>query len=79
VAAALATLPLEQRAALVLVDFQGFPVEEAARILEIPVGTVKSRCARGRAKLVPLLAHLRGRNEVPPAGVQATSEGGDGE
>lgn len=57
--AALATLPAEQRAALVLVDMQGYPVAEAARILDVPTGTVKSRCARGRAKLVPLLTHLR--------------------
>ncbi|MFB6818352.1 RNA polymerase sigma factor SigM [Streptomyces sp. NPDC056347] len=57
--AALATLPAEQRAALVLVDMQGYPVAEAARILDVPTGTVKSRCARGRARLAPLLAHLR--------------------
>ncbi|WP_327368598.1 RNA polymerase sigma factor SigM [Streptomyces sp. NBC_01217] len=57
--AALATLPAEQRAALVLVDMQGYPVAEAARILEVPTGTVKSRCARGRARLAPLLTHLR--------------------
>ncbi|WP_405898769.1 RNA polymerase sigma factor SigM [Streptomyces sp. NBC_00727] len=66
--AALATLPAEQRAALVLVDMQGYPVAETARILEVPVGTVKSRCARGRARLAPLLAHLRsdgGGEEMP--------------
>ncbi|MEU1484891.1 RNA polymerase sigma factor SigM [Streptomyces sp. NPDC005752] len=57
--AALATLPAEQRAALVLVDMQAFPVAEAARILDVPTGTVKSRCARGRARLLPLLSHLR--------------------
>jgi RNA polymerase sigma-70 factor (ECF subfamily) len=59
---ALATLPPDQRAALVLVDMQGFPVAEAAGVLDVPVGTVKSRCARGRARLLPLLTHLR-----PPA------------
>jgi RNA polymerase sigma-70 factor (ECF subfamily) len=56
---ALATLPADQRAALVLVDMQGCPVAEAARILEVPTGTVKSRCSRGRARLLPLLADLR--------------------
>ena len=57
--AALATLPPEQRAALVLVDMQGYPVAEAAEVLDVATGTVKSRCARGRAKLLPLLTHLR--------------------
>jgi len=56
---ALATLSPDQRAALILVDVQGYAVEEAAQLLECPPGTIKSRCARGRAKLVPLLAHLR--------------------
>jgi RNA polymerase sigma-70 factor (ECF subfamily) len=56
---ALGTLPADQRAALVLVDMQGYPVAEAARILDVPVGTIKSRCARGRARLLPLLTHLR--------------------
>ena len=53
--AALATLPAEQRAALLLVDMYGYPVDDVAEILECPVGTVKSRCARGRARLLPLL------------------------
>lgn len=56
---AMGTLPPDQRAALVLVDMQGYPVAEAARILDVPTGTVKSRCARGRARLLPLLQHLR--------------------
>lgn len=56
---ALATLPVEQRVAVVLVDVQGYPVAEAAAILQVPVGTVKSRCARGRARLAVLLGYLR--------------------
>ncbi|HZG01968.1 MAG TPA: RNA polymerase sigma factor SigM [Streptomyces sp.] len=67
--AALSELPPEQRAALVLVDMQGYPVAEAARILGVAVGTVKSRCARGRARLLPLVAHLRAggsRGDSPP-------------
>ena len=59
VGAALAQLNPDQRAALVLVDMQGYPVEEAAAILGCATGTVKSRCARGRARLVPLLADLQ--------------------
>lgn len=60
VLAALDTLPPEQRAALVLVDMQGYSVAEAAELLEVATGTVKSRCSRGRARLLPLLAPLRG-------------------
>ncbi|MGY0025340.1 RNA polymerase sigma factor SigM [Streptomyces sp. YJ-C3] len=59
---ALGSLPADQRAALVLVDMQGYPVAEAARMLDVPTGTVKSRCARGRARLLPLLTHLRTEN-----------------
>ncbi len=54
--AALDRLPPEQKAALVLVDMEGYPVDEAARILGCPSGTVKSRCARGRHRLAALLA-----------------------
>jgi RNA polymerase sigma-70 factor, ECF subfamily len=63
---ALTTLPPDQRAALVLVDVEGYPVEEAAQMLQCPPGTVKSRCARGRAKLIPLLSHLRNPDAPPP-------------
>jgi RNA polymerase sigma-70 factor, ECF subfamily len=69
VEAALAALPADQRAALVLVDLQGLPVDEAARALGVPVGTVKSRCSRGRARLAVSLGHLRNRtpsSPVPP-------------
>ncbi|MEO5651405.1 MAG: RNA polymerase sigma factor SigM [Marmoricola sp.] len=59
VLAALDELPPDQRAALVLVDMEGYPVAEAAAILEIPDGTVKSRCARGRSRLAGLLHDLR--------------------
>lgn len=52
---ALATLPEAQRMALVLVDMHGLPVAEAAQILGIPPGTVKSRCSRGRSALAVLL------------------------
>lgn len=49
-------LPEDQRVALVLVDMHGVPVAEAAQILDIPTGTVKSRCSRGREALGKLLA-----------------------
>jgi len=63
--AALATLPVEQRAALVLVDMYSYPVDDVAVILECAVGTVKSRCARGRARLLPLLRPAALPDHVP--------------
>lgn len=63
VAAALSQINPDQRAALILVDMEGYSVEEAARILGCAVGTIKSRCSRGRARLAPLLAHLRATHD----------------
>lgn len=56
--AALRQIGPEQAAAVVLVDVEGFPVAQVAEMLDVPVGTVKSRCARGRARLAALLGHL---------------------
>jgi RNA polymerase sigma-70 factor (ECF subfamily) len=58
-AQALAELPVEQRLAVLLVDVQGWSIGEAAGLLDVPAGTVKSRCARGRSRLATLLAPLR--------------------
>jgi RNA polymerase sigma-70 factor (ECF subfamily) len=55
VVAALRRLPPEQRAALVLVDMEGYSVAEAAEMLDCAVGTVKSRCSRGRSRLAVML------------------------
>nr|WP_109472873.1 RNA polymerase sigma factor SigM [Ornithinimicrobium cavernae] len=52
---ALEQLPEGQRLALVLVDMHGLSVAEAAQILEVAEGTVKSRCARGRSAMAQLL------------------------
>ncbi|BEL10645.1 RNA polymerase sigma factor SigM [Actinoplanes sichuanensis] len=57
---ALAALPFEQRAAIVLVDVQGYGVAEAAEMLGVAEGTIKSRCARGRARMAMTLGYLRG-------------------
>jgi len=48
-------LPEAFRIAIVLREMEGFAYEEIAEILEIPVGTVKSRLKRGRASLRDLL------------------------
>jgi RNA polymerase sigma-70 factor (ECF subfamily) len=50
-AAALGALPPEQRAAVLLVDADGFDYGEAATIMGVPGGTVASRLNRGRAAL----------------------------
>jgi RNA polymerase sigma-70 factor, ECF subfamily len=53
--AALATLPPDQREALLLVGASGFSYEEAAAICDCAVGTVKSRVNRARTRLTELL------------------------
>ncbi|WP_207569132.1 RNA polymerase sigma factor SigM [Mycobacterium decipiens] len=55
---ALLRLPVEQRAAVVAVDMQGYSVADTARMLGVAEGTVKSRCARARARLARLLGYL---------------------
>jgi RNA polymerase sigma-70 factor, ECF subfamily len=85
VLAALSEIPADQRAALVLVDMEGYPVAEVAEMLDCAVGTVKSRCSRGRARLAELLGMLApGRepdhpaegNPVPPPPVRSTQSRG---
>jgi RNA polymerase sigma-70 factor (ECF subfamily) len=76
---ALAELPEDQRAAILLVDVEGWSVEEAAAMLDCPTGTVKSRCFRGRAKLAKRLDFLRNLDQtdavVSPEATQ--KEGGE--
>ncbi len=79
--AAMRTLPPPQRAALVLVDMLGYPVADVSAILGVSEGTVKSRCARGRARLLPYLSHLRSdspgrRNQTVADGVPSEQGGG---
>ena len=70
---ALGQLPVEQRAAITLVDIEGYSVADTAVMLSVAEGTVKSRCARGRARLAILLGHLR--NPDAPAPVAPGSGG----
>ena len=70
---ALAELPEDQRAAVLLVDVEGYAVDEAARLLGCPPGTVKSRCSRGRARLAIRLASLRNPDQTPSV---TANEGG---
>lgn len=55
--AALAALPPEYRAAVVLSDIEGLSYEEIAATLGIKMGTVRSRLSRARARLRESLAH----------------------
>ena len=55
---ALLRLSVEQRSAVVAVDMQGYSVAEAAVLLNVAEGTIKSRCARARARLAVLLSSL---------------------
>ncbi|MDO5499527.1 MAG: RNA polymerase sigma factor SigE [Propionibacteriaceae bacterium] len=57
VAAALAALPPEFRACVVLCDVEGLTYEEVADVLDVKLGTVRSRIHRGRAQLREALAH----------------------
>ena len=60
---ALAQLPLEQRQVILLVGLEGMSYEDAAGILSVPVGTVRSRLSRGRDILRKLL-DMEGRSSV---------------
>ena len=59
VAAAMAALSPDFRAAVVLCDIEGLTYEEIADVLDIKIGTVRSRIHRGRAQLRAALAHRR--------------------
>lgn len=66
VMSALSQLAPEQRAAVVLVDMEGYSVAEVAAILDCAPGTVKSRCSRARSRLAVLLAdHLDRPDQAP--------------
>ena len=56
---ALMRLPVEQRAAVVAVDMHGYSVADTAALLGVAEGTVKSRCARARARLAVTLGYLQ--------------------
>ncbi len=74
VRAALRRLVPDQQAALVLVDMLGYSIADAAEVLGVSEGTVKSRAARGRARLLPRLAHLRPAGETPSDFPEAETE-----
>lgn len=59
---ALRKLPDDQRIALTLVNIAGYNYDEVSKILDIPVGTVASRVARSRMKMVEILSAKKPEN-----------------
>jgi len=70
---ALGKLPAEHHAAITLVSVEGYSYEEAASVLDVPVGTVASRVARARNMLGRLLT--QGREQTPQPSKRLTGEG----
>ncbi|SIM20023.1 Possible alternative RNA polymerase sigma factor SigM [Mycobacteroides abscessus subsp. abscessus] len=58
--------PAGYTAAVIAVDMQGYSVADAAELLGVPEGTVKSRCARARARLAVALHYLDKAGSVEP-------------
>jgi RNA polymerase sigma-70 factor (ECF subfamily) len=68
---AIAKLPEEQRVVLLLVGLEGMRYEEVAAVLDVPVGTIRSRLSRGREMLRRLMGFASPSDAVPPHRVTA--------
>jgi RNA polymerase sigma-70 factor, ECF subfamily len=67
IAAALTEVPEDFRVAIVLADVQDLPYDEIAKVLDLPIGTVKSRVHRGRLALAHALGiAVREPESAPP-------------
>ena len=67
---AMGELPDEQRQVILLVGLEGMRYEQVAQILNIPIGTVRSRLSRGR-EMLRVLMGMRGETAETPARRQA--------
>jgi RNA polymerase sigma-70 factor, ECF subfamily len=69
---AIAQLPEEQRSVLLLVGLEGMRYEEVAAVLDVPVGTIRSRLSRGRETLRELMGMVpeRAPEALRPPGAQ---------
>ena len=72
---ALAKVPADQREALLLVAAEGMSYEDVAQITGVPVGTVKSRVNRARARLAKLLDHEPNDEIGPDRVIKAAVQG----
>jgi RNA polymerase sigma-70 factor (ECF subfamily) len=66
-AEALGRVPEEFRAALILADVEDLPYEEISQILQVPLGTVKSRVHRGRIALAEAMGLREPRAPAEPS------------
>ena len=55
---ALAKLAIEQREVILLVGLEGMDYEGTAKVLNVPIGTVRSRLSRGRTELRKLMGFV---------------------
>ena len=56
---------IEQRQVILLVGLEGMDYEGTAKILNVPIGTVRSRLSRGRAELRKLMGYIEGPENAP--------------
>jgi RNA polymerase sigma-70 factor (ECF subfamily) len=70
---ALAKLPEEQRSVILLVGLEGMRYEEAALVVNLPVGTVRSRVSRGREALRMMTGLFPVRHSRNPSPLRASS------
>ena len=75
VSAALSQLPEEYRTAIVLRHVADLDYEEIAAIQGVPVGTVRSRLARGRAQLAEILGNQNAHSDRQTKTTTAPPEG----
>jgi RNA polymerase sigma-70 factor, ECF subfamily len=71
---ALSALPDDQRLAIILSDVQGYGYDEIAQVMDVAVGTVKSRISRGRSRLRDLLQEHEHSRELLERFVRLTFE-----
>jgi RNA polymerase sigma-70 factor (ECF subfamily) len=71
---ALLSLDPDRRAAFVLTQVTGLRYEEAAELLEVPIGTIRSRVARAREQLAAALVPAEASSVDEPPAVRAVGE-----
>jgi RNA polymerase sigma factor (sigma-70 family) len=71
---ALQRLPVEYREVLVLRELEEMGYREIATVIDVPVGTVMSRLARGRKRLATMLAAQHGRSDSASRGPRAAGQ-----